>query len=116
MARSRIRWADTLDEEEGEFTLPPNSVKGPDSHGVKTLSEYYRNEKGDAFKKVTKTKVVNVEKKEYKVRAPAAADRAAAAACCPPAAACCLPVGGAAAASHVEPRVLSHVRHHRRER
>ncbi|GBF87589.1 eukaryotic translation initiation factor 3 subunit G [Raphidocelis subcapitata] len=67
MARSRIRWADTLDEEEGEFSLPPTSVRGPDSHGVKTTTEFYRNERGDAFKKVTKTKVVHVEKKVYKV-------------------------------------------------
>lgn len=66
----KIRWADTLDDDEGDIpgALPPNTTKGPDSHGVKIVTEYYRNERGDAFKRVTKTKVVSVEKKVYKVR------------------------------------------------
>lgn len=67
MARAKIRWADTLDEEEYGEVLPPTTVKGPDSHGVKIVTEYFRNDKGDAIKKVTKTKVVQVEKKVYKV-------------------------------------------------
>ncbi len=65
MAKSKIRWGDTLDDEEA---LPPASVKGPDSHGVKVTTEYYKNDKGEAIKKVTKVKVVQVEKKVYKVR------------------------------------------------
>lgn len=62
--RGKIRWGDALDEEDA---LPPTQVKGPDSHGNKTITEYYRNEKGDSVKKVTKVKVVTVEKKTYKV-------------------------------------------------
>eukprot|EP00878_Enallax_costatus_P002716 GHUV01002905.1.p1 GENE.GHUV01002905.1~~GHUV01002905.1.p1 ORF type:complete len:291 (+),score=85.07 GHUV01002905.1:368-1240(+) len=64
MARSKIRWGDTLDDEEA---LPPTTVKGPDSHGIKITTEYYKNDKGEALKKVTKVKVVNVEKKVYKI-------------------------------------------------
>lgn len=64
--KTKIRWGDTLDDEDG--ALPPTTVKGPDSNGVKTTIEYYRNDKGESFKKVLKTKVVNVEKKVYKVR------------------------------------------------
>ncbi|KAI8474169.1 MAG: eukaryotic translation initiation factor [Monoraphidium minutum] len=67
MARAKIRWADTLDEEEFGEILPPTTTKGPDAHGVRTVTEYFRNDKGDAIKKVTKTKVVQVEKKVYKV-------------------------------------------------
>ena len=65
MARSKIRWGDTLDDEEA---LPPTTVKGPDSHGIKITTEYYKNDKGEAIKKVTKLKVVHVEKKVYKVQ------------------------------------------------
>lgn len=64
MSRSKIRWGDTLDDEEA---LPPTSVKGPDSHGIKIITEYLKNDKGEAIKKMTKVKVVNVEKKVYKV-------------------------------------------------
>jgi len=84
MSRNRIRWGDTLedDDEEQGVALPPTTSKGPDSHGVKTVTEFYKNDRGDAFKKVTKSKVVHVEKKVYKVGwrafAPVAADRA----CC----------------------------------
>ena len=35
---------------------------------MKTVIEYFRNEKGEAFKKSTKLKVVSVERKVYKVR------------------------------------------------
>jgi hypothetical protein len=64
MIKSKIRWGDTLDDEDA---LPPSTVKGPDSHGIKITTEYYKNDKGEAIKKVTKVKVVNVEKKVYKV-------------------------------------------------
>lgn len=66
MSRNRIRWGDTLDDED-VGVLPPTTIKGPDSHGIKIVTEYFRNEKGDSIKKVTKSKVVNVEKKVYKV-------------------------------------------------
>jgi hypothetical protein len=64
MIKSKIRWGDTLDDEDA---LPPTTVKGPDSHGIKITTDYYKNDKGEAIKKVTKVKVVNVEKKVYKV-------------------------------------------------
>lgn len=64
MIKSKIRWGDTLDDEDA---LPPSTVKGPDSHGIKITTEYYKNDKGEAIKKITKVKVVNVEKKVYKV-------------------------------------------------
>jgi hypothetical protein len=67
--KTKIRWGDTLDDEDA---LPPTTIRGPDSHGVKTITEYFKNEKGDAIKKVTKLKEVKVEKKAYKVRMAAA--------------------------------------------
>jgi translation initiation factor 3 subunit G len=32
MARTKIRWGDTLDDEDA---LPPTTVRGPDNNGVK---------------------------------------------------------------------------------
>ena len=66
MAATKIRWGDTLDEDD---SLPANSISGPDSRGVKTFVEYKRNDKGEAVKVTTKTRVSKVEKKVYKVRA-----------------------------------------------
>ena len=60
----KIRWGDTLDDEDA---LPPTVVKGPDDSGVKTVTEYYRNDKGDAIKKTTKLKTTVMEKKVFKV-------------------------------------------------
>ncbi len=65
--RTKIRWGDTVDDDEDGGVLPANSVKGPDSHGVKTITEYFKNDKGEAIKKTTRVKIVNVEKKTYKV-------------------------------------------------
>mmetsp|Transcript_26050 Transcript_26050/g.56868 ORF Transcript_26050/g.56868 Transcript_26050/m.56868 type:complete len:291 (+) Transcript_26050:70-942(+) len=65
MSRGKLRWGDTLDDDEN--VLPPSSVRGPDEHGVKTVIDYYRNDKGDAFKKTTKLKIVTVDKKVYKI-------------------------------------------------
>ena len=65
--RGKIRWGDTLDEDD---VLPPTTVKGPDDHGIKVVTEYFKTEKGDVMKKVSKLKVVHVEKKVYKVSAP----------------------------------------------
>lgn len=65
MARERkIRWGDTLDDDDA---LPLPSIKGPDDNGVKIVTEYYKNDKGDAFKRVQKLKITSVEKKVYKV-------------------------------------------------
>lgn len=64
-SRSRLRWGDTLDDEDGALPGPHVSTNG----NIKTVTEYYRNDKGDAFKKTTKYKVVSVEKKVYKVGA-----------------------------------------------
>ncbi|KAG2423254.1 hypothetical protein HYH02_015355 [Chlamydomonas schloesseri] len=63
-SRGKLRWGDTLDDED---LLPPSVTKGPDDNGIKTVIEYFKNEKGDAVKKTTKIKVVTVEKKVYKV-------------------------------------------------
>ena len=53
MAATKIRWGDTLDEDD---SLPANSISGPDSRGVKTFVEYKRNDKGEAVKVTTKTR------------------------------------------------------------
>jgi translation initiation factor 3 subunit G len=69
MAARRQRWGDTLDDDEVSGTvtgaLPPNQVT--QQGNVKTVVEYYRNDKGEIIKKTTRSKVVNVEKKVYKV-------------------------------------------------
>jgi hypothetical protein len=62
--QAKIRWGDTLDDDDA---LPRSQTKGPDEHGNKTIIEYYRNDKGDAIKKTTKIKVMNIEKKTYNV-------------------------------------------------
>lgn len=51
-----------------EEELPPSTTTGPDAKGIVTKVEYYRNEKGEVMKKTTKTRVVKIEKKVYKVR------------------------------------------------
>lgn len=61
---SRPRWGDELDEEEA---LPPREEKGPDENCVKIVTEYYRNDKGDAMRRTTRIKVVAVQQKAYKV-------------------------------------------------
>ncbi len=55
----------SLQEEE---ELPPSTTTGPDAKGIVTKVEYFRNEKGEVMKKTTKTRVVKIEKKVYKVR------------------------------------------------
>ena len=64
LSNSRPRWGDQFDEDD---VLPASVQKGPDEHGMKTAIDYFRNEKGEAFKKTTKLKVVTVERKVYKV-------------------------------------------------
>ncbi|GAX84055.1 hypothetical protein CEUSTIGMA_g11479.t1 [Chlamydomonas eustigma] len=60
----RLRWGDTIDEDD---VLPPPVHRGPDENGIKTVIEYFRNDRGDTVKKTTKLKIVSVEKKVYKV-------------------------------------------------
>ena len=62
---SASKWGDLLEDEE---ELPPSTTSGPDARGVVTKVEYYRNDKGEVMKKTTKTRVVKIEKKVYKVR------------------------------------------------
>merc|ERR1711920_762371 len=65
---SKMRWGDSLDEEdEQEEALPPPSVAGPDEHGIKTITEYHRNEKGQAVVVTTKVKVAKMQKKVYAI-------------------------------------------------
>lgn len=58
------KWGDLLEDEE---ELPPSSTTGPDAKGVVTKVEYYRNDKAEVMKKITKTRVVKIEKKVYKL-------------------------------------------------
>ena len=67
MAATKIRWGDTLDEDD---SLPSNSIVGPDKSGVITKTTYSRNDKGDIVKTVVKTRVSRVEKKIYAVSLP----------------------------------------------
>lgn len=70
----KLRWGDTLDDDD---VLPPSVTRGPDDNGVKTVIDFYRNDKGDAFKKTVKLKVFTVEKKVYLVRTDVAGGRTA---------------------------------------
>ena len=56
-----------MDEDMGD-ELPPTSVVGPDAKGVKTVTQYKKNDKGETVKVVTKTKFTKVERKVYKVQ------------------------------------------------
>lgn len=63
--RMRMRWGDALDDDEVSTALPGPSVT---QHGnIKTVTEYYKNDKNEVIKRTIKYKVVNVEKKVYKV-------------------------------------------------
>lgn len=66
MAATKMRWGDSLDEDLGD-DLPADSVVGPDAKGVKIVTQYRKNEKGDTVKTVIKTKFTKVERKVYKV-------------------------------------------------
>ena len=65
---TKIRWGDTLDDDEVVVQLPPGSVTGPDERGVTTTVEYKRNEKGDIIKITTRVKTSRIQRKVYKVR------------------------------------------------
>ena len=64
---TKIRWGDTLDDDEVVLQMPQGSETGPDVRGVKTVVEYKRNEKGDIVKVTTRIKTSRIEKKVYKV-------------------------------------------------
>ncbi|KAK9815263.1 hypothetical protein WJX72_000878 [[Myrmecia] bisecta] len=64
MAATKMRWGDTLDDDD---TLPPTTVTPPDAKGVKTITEYRKNDNGDIIKSVTRIRVSKVERKIYKV-------------------------------------------------
>ncbi len=65
-ARIRMRWGDAVDDDEVPTALPAPVVT---QHGnQKTVVEYRKNDKGEVIKQTVKYKVVNVEKKVYKVR------------------------------------------------
>jgi hypothetical protein len=59
------KWGDLLEEEE---QLPPSTVNGPDAKGITTKVDYFRNDKGEVMKKITKTKTIKIQKKIYEVR------------------------------------------------
>lgn len=77
----KIRWGDTLDEEDANY-LPPTTTTGPDSRGLKTVVEYKKNEQGETVKITTRTRVVKIEKKQYEVRNCEAIILGLALACC----------------------------------
>lgn len=64
MAATKIRWGDSLDDDD---SIPQNTITGPDKQGIKTITEYKKNEKGEIVKTVTKVRVSKVEKKIYAV-------------------------------------------------
>ena len=66
MAATKMRWGDSLDEDLAD-DLPADSVVGPDAKGVKIVTQYRKNDKGDTVKTVIKTKFTKVERKVYKV-------------------------------------------------
>lgn len=61
---SRPRWGD---EEEDEEALPPRHESAVDENGVKTITEYYRDNKGRPMKRTTKVKVAAIKEKVYKI-------------------------------------------------
>lgn len=69
MSTSRVdrrRWGD--EDPEDEEYLPPPEETPVDENGIKQKIEYYRNEKGQTIRKITKIRVANVQLKVYNVR------------------------------------------------
>jgi translation initiation factor 3 subunit G len=64
MASGKVRWGDTLDEDD---ILPPRLESGPDAKGIKTIIDYRKNEKGETVKMTTRIRVSTVQKKIYAV-------------------------------------------------
>ena len=48
--------------------LKTAATAGPDSRGIKTTTEYKRNDKGDMVKVTTRVKIVKMDKKQYEAR------------------------------------------------
>lgn len=56
---SKLRWGE-LEEDDGEdldFLLPPRVVEGPNENGIKRVTEYKFNDKGEKVKITTVTRV-----------------------------------------------------------
>jgi len=64
MVERRIRWGDSLDEDD---SLPPRTEE-VDKEGIKTVVEYHKNDLGKVIKTTTKTKTIVERKKIYEVR------------------------------------------------
>lgn len=60
----RRRWGDADDDEDA---LPESTTVGPNDRGIITKTEYYKNPKGVAMKKITKIQLVKVQTKVYEV-------------------------------------------------
>ena len=63
----RRRWGDADDDED---VLPEPTTVGPNDKGIITKTEYYKNAKGVAMKKITKVQLVKVQTKVYDVSTP----------------------------------------------
>ena len=70
---TKIRWGDTLDDDEAVVQMPQGSVTGPDERGVTTTVEYKRNDKGEIMKITTRVKTSRIQRKVYKVCHPRSA-------------------------------------------
>lgn len=62
----RRRWGDADDDED---VLPEPTTVGPNDRGIITKTEYYKNAKGVAMKKITKIQLVKVQTKVYEITA-----------------------------------------------
>lgn len=62
----RRRWGDADDDEDA---LPESTTVGPNDRGIITKTEYYKNPKGVAMKKITKIQLVKVQTKVYEITA-----------------------------------------------
>ena len=62
MVATKNRWGDLLEDEE---ELPPSTTAGPDAKGMMTKVDYFRNDKGEVMKRITKSRVVAIEKRVY---------------------------------------------------
>lgn len=62
--RLRKRWGDEDSDDEG---LPPRHETAPDEDGIRTITEYHKNERGDTVKSVTRVKMVKEQTRVYQV-------------------------------------------------
>jgi hypothetical protein len=61
---SRMRWGDAEDDDD---VLPEPTTVGPNDKGIITKTEYFKNAKGDAMKRVTKIQMAKVQTKVFEV-------------------------------------------------